>query len=86
MRSGHVLFDDFVQRGSDLAGAGWTPQPIPGSHHIDSKAGERVVRSVPVHCNRTLKAGLASPPARDAGPLWSRAAQNLRARVTILGQ
>ena len=40
---------------------------IKGSHHIYSKPGERKVISIPVHGNRTLKAGLAHRIARDAG-------------------
>jgi predicted RNA binding protein YcfA (HicA-like mRNA interferase family) len=47
--------------------ARWVLRRISGSHQIYSKPGERKVISVPVHGNRTLKPGLASRIARDAG-------------------
>jgi predicted RNA binding protein YcfA (HicA-like mRNA interferase family) len=40
------------------------------SHHIFSKSGERRIITVPVHGNTTLKPGLASRIARDAGIKW----------------
>jgi predicted RNA binding protein YcfA (HicA-like mRNA interferase family) len=46
---------------------GWVLERIKGSHHIYSKPGERKILSIPVHGNRTLKPGLASRLARDAG-------------------
>ncbi|HET7680186.1 MAG TPA: type II toxin-antitoxin system HicA family toxin [Xanthobacteraceae bacterium] len=37
---------------------GWTLLRINGSHHIYGKAGSVVRLSIPIHGNRTLKAGL----------------------------
>jgi len=37
---------------------GWQLKRIKGSHHIYAKPGERVIITVPVHGNRTLKPGL----------------------------
>ena len=38
---------------------GWTLLRIQGSHHIYGKPGSKVLVSVPIHGNRTLKTGLA---------------------------
>jgi predicted RNA binding protein YcfA (HicA-like mRNA interferase family) len=46
---------------------GWSLRRINGSHHIYSKPGERKVISIPVHGSKSLKPGLASRIARDAG-------------------
>jgi len=46
---------------------GWLLRRINGSHHIYSKPGERKVISIPVHGSKSLKPGLASRIARDAG-------------------
>jgi len=46
---------------------GWSLRRINGSHHIYSKPGERKIISIPVHGNKSLKPGLASRIARDAG-------------------
>src|SRR5688572_17929273 len=53
-----------------LESKGWALQPVAGSHHIYSKAGERKIISVPVHGNRDLKPGLARRIARDADLDW----------------
>ena len=37
---------------------GWQLKRIKGSHHIYGKPGERVIITVPVHANQSLKPGL----------------------------
>jgi predicted RNA binding protein YcfA (HicA-like mRNA interferase family) len=46
---------------------GWSLRRISGSHHIDSKPGERKIISIPVDGGKNLKPGLAFRIARDAG-------------------
>jgi predicted RNA binding protein YcfA (HicA-like mRNA interferase family) len=41
-----------------LESHGWSLQRINGSHHIYAKSGSTVRISVPVHGNKSLKAGL----------------------------
>jgi predicted RNA binding protein YcfA (HicA-like mRNA interferase family) len=50
--------------------SGWKLERVKGSHFIYSKGGERRIISIPVHGSRTLKPGLASRIARDAGINW----------------
>ena len=53
-----------------LERAGWTLKRVRGSHHIYAKAGEKKILSVPVHDNQTVKPGLATRLAKDAGLSW----------------
>ena len=46
---------------------GWSRLRVTGSHHIYGKAGTAVRLSVPVHAQKTLKAGLTAHLLRMAG-------------------
>ena len=46
---------------------GWELARIRGSHHIYAQPGNPVIVSVPVHGNRTLKAGTQRGIMRNAG-------------------
>jgi predicted RNA binding protein YcfA (HicA-like mRNA interferase family) len=37
---------------------GWSLKRVKGSHHIYAKSGERMIITVPVHANQSLKPGL----------------------------
>lgn len=56
--------------GAELCGLleakGWTLRRGQAAIHIYSKRGERKIISLPVHCNRDLKPGLARRIGRDA--------------------
>lgn len=46
---------------------GWRVARIEGSHHILTKPGREETLSVPVHGNRSLKAGLVHGVLKSAG-------------------
>jgi predicted RNA binding protein YcfA (HicA-like mRNA interferase family) len=46
---------------------GWEIRRIQGSHHIFVKPGSEVRLSVPIHGNRSLKAGLLRHLLKQAG-------------------
>ena len=50
-----------------LEGHGWTCMRVRGSHHIYGKPGSVVRLSVPIHGNRSLKAGLLRHLLKTAG-------------------
>ncbi len=53
-----------------LEDRGWRLARISGSHHVYSKLGQVRNISVPVHGKETLKPGLTTKIARDAGLTW----------------
>jgi predicted RNA binding protein YcfA (HicA-like mRNA interferase family) len=53
-----------------LQEAGWVLKRVKGSHHIFARPGEWKIITVPVHGSQTIKPGLATRIAKDAGITW----------------